>query len=303
METSCQSSSQKALWKDVEVGKEKMSRYLRYQLGALTLGLVLVSLSICVFSLKYVWSSSPGKVYSHEYKVALDGVETDSVMEIDPAHGTEVFRMGNSSDEVIEVHDFKNGITGIRFMKHQRCYIRTQTKELPEPSEVEAEDSAILVDDTLDPQVDDPQVWIPAEEPVKNRTFLLTSKIWDICRHLPIHWIHPLSMTDVEFHDTEETEEDQESINEEIRAHRQTRDVLDQQPVNDYRDAGLELDNQLDEGGYCCQHCRRGYRHCQRYHEPLRGYWPYPYYYQGGRVICQIIMPCNWWISRMLGRI
>lgn len=69
------------------------------------------------------------------------------------------------------------------------------------------------------------------------------------------------------------------------------------------RDIGVELTNALDEQGYCCQHCRRGYRHCQRYHEPLGGYWPYPYYYQGGRVICQIIMPCNWWIARMLGRV
>ncbi len=69
------------------------------------------------------------------------------------------------------------------------------------------------------------------------------------------------------------------------------------------REAGLELDNSLDEQGYCCQYCRRGYRYCRRYHEPLGGFWPYPYYYQGGRVICQIVMPCNWWIARMLGRI
>lgn len=69
------------------------------------------------------------------------------------------------------------------------------------------------------------------------------------------------------------------------------------------RDVGIELDNRLDDRGYCCQHCRRGYRYCRRYHEPLGGFNPWPYYYQGGRVICQIVMPCNWWIARMLGRI
>ncbi|GLD70401.1 tenomodulin isoform X1 [Lates japonicus] len=69
------------------------------------------------------------------------------------------------------------------------------------------------------------------------------------------------------------------------------------------RDVGIELDNRLDERCCCCQHCRRGYRYCRRYFEPLGGFNPWPYYYQGGRVICQIVMPCNWWIARMLGRI
>lgn len=69
------------------------------------------------------------------------------------------------------------------------------------------------------------------------------------------------------------------------------------------RDVGIELDHYLDDRGFCCQHCRRGYRYCRRYHEPLGGFNPWPYYYQGGRVICQIVMPCNWWIARMLGRI
>lgn len=69
------------------------------------------------------------------------------------------------------------------------------------------------------------------------------------------------------------------------------------------RDVGIELDNRLDERGYCCQYCQRGYHHCRRYHEPLGGFNPWPYYYQGGRVICQIVMPCNWWIARMLGRV
>ncbi len=43
----------------------------------------------------------------------------------------------------------------------------------------------------VDMQMVDSQIWIPAEEPVSNKTFLLNSKIWDICQDLPIHWTHP----------------------------------------------------------------------------------------------------------------
>lgn len=43
----------------------------------------------------------------------------------------------------------------------------------------------------VDMQMVDSQIWIPAEEPVSNKTFLLNSKIWEICQDLPIHWIHP----------------------------------------------------------------------------------------------------------------
>lgn len=221
------------------------------------------------------------------------------MMEIYPEKRIEMFRMGNGTDEVLEVHDFKNGITGIRFAKHQRCYIRTQTKELPK---LDSKTIDIEVSETgeVDMQMVDSQIWIPAEEPVSNKTFLLNSKIWEICQDLPIHWIHPSPLRDAEFHDVEDVEETPEL---EARGPRQARDVMDQLPVNDYREAGMELDNSLDEQGYCCQHCRRGYRYCRRYYEPLGGFWPYPYYYQGGRVICQIVMPCNWWIARMLGRI
>lgn len=38
----------------------------------------------------------------------MDGVETDSVIEIDPNRRLVTFRMGNGSQEVLEVHDFKN---------------------------------------------------------------------------------------------------------------------------------------------------------------------------------------------------
>ncbi|KAM3866772.1 tenomodulin [Diretmus argenteus] len=302
MEAISQSSSQQILWKDVEVGKEKRAKYRNYQRGALILALVFLLLALGVFSLKYLWKPSLWKVYDHQYKAVLDGMETDSIMEIDPGQRIEIFRMGNGTDEVLEVHDFKNGITGIRFAKHQRCYIKTQTRKLPTVMEVEAEATESLADETevMDVKVEDSQVWVPAEDPITNHAFLLNSKIWEMCQELPIHWIHPSHMRDAELHEVEDVEDVPDV---EITGQRFTRDVEDHPAVNDYRDIGVELDNRLDDRGYCCQYCRRGYRYCQRYHEPLGGFNPWPYYYQGGRVICQIVMPCNWWIARMLGRI
>uniref|UniRef100_A0A8D0A0M8 Tenomodulin n=1 Tax=Sander lucioperca TaxID=283035 RepID=A0A8D0A0M8_SANLU len=283
----------------VEVGKEKKAKYHTYQRLALVLALVFLVLAICVFSLRYLWSPSLGKVYDHQYKAVLDGVERDSMMEIDPGQRMEIFRMGNGSEEVLEVHDFKNGITGIRFAKHQRCYIRTQTKKLPtltvhlfDIQNVETE----AMDMDMDMKVEESQVWVPAEEPIVNPAFLFNSKIWEICQELPIHWIHPSPLSDPEVGNVDAPDA-------EVTGQRFTRDVLDHPAVNDYRDVGIELDNRLDDNGYCCQYCRRGYRYCRRYHEPLGGFNPWPYYYQGGRVICQVVMPCNWWIARMLGRI
>ncbi|XP_037531636.1 tenomodulin [Nematolebias whitei] len=298
MEASSQSSSQQILWRDVEAAKEKKPKYHSCQWVVLTLALVFLALAVCVFSLRYMWGPSLGKVYDFQYKAVVDGVETNSLMEIDPSGHVEVFRMGNGSQEVVEVHDFKNGITGIRFAEHQRCYIRTQTKKLPAVAEVETEDRELLIREfeAVDMKVDDSRVWVPSEEPIVNPDFLLDSKIWEICQQLPIHWIHPSPMTAAESlgEDTPDAE---------VIGQRFARDVLDHAAVNDYRDVGIELDQYLDDRSFCCQHCRRGYRYCRRYHEPLGGFNPWPYYYQGGRVICQIVMPCNWWIARMLGRI
>ncbi|KAJ8385727.1 hypothetical protein AAFF_G00183270 [Aldrovandia affinis] len=244
MDANGPSSSQQALWKDVEVGTEKKSKYRGYQLGAIVLSLLLLSLTLCVFSVKQFWTPSPGKVYDLRYKVVLDGAETESLMEIDPTQRIEIFRMGNGSEEVLEIHDFKNGMTGIRFAKQQRCYIRSQTKELPGLTAMEPEDTEMLVDDIPAVPVEEAQVWIPSAEPIANRAFLLDSKISEICQHLPIHWIHPSPLKDAEFPDIEDAEETPK-----VRGQRLVRDIQDHQHVNDYRDVGLELDNRLDDRG------------------------------------------------------
>ncbi|XP_051514957.1 tenomodulin-like isoform X2 [Myxocyprinus asiaticus] len=235
MESNPSFSSHQVLCKDVELGKEeeRKARYHSYQYGAIILSVLFLTLALSIYSLRYIWSPSPLKVYNHHYKAVLDGMETESMMKILPDQRIEIFRMGNSTDEVLEVHDFKNGIMGIRFAKHQRCYIRTQTKQLPKLMEVDAKNVDIEVGETgeIDMQVVDSQIWIPAEEPISNRTFLLNSKISEVCQELPIHWIHPSPLRDAEFHDIEDVEESPEL---EVRGPRQARDVMDQLPVNDY---------------------------------------------------------------------
>ncbi|KAL8189835.1 UNVERIFIED_CONTAM: hypothetical protein K2H54_009376 [Gekko kuhli] len=64
---------------------------------------------------------------------------------------------------------------------------------------------------------------------------------------------------------------------------------------------GMTFDPRLDHEGVCCIECRRSYTHCQRICEPLLGYYPWPYNYQGCRSACRLIMPCSWWVARILG--
>ncbi|XP_051790445.1 tenomodulin [Erpetoichthys calabaricus] len=315
MEGSYKSTSQQSLWKDVETTKQQRIKHREYQLAALMVTLVSLTLVLIIFSIKHFWIPSAAKVYDLHYKVLIDGEERNGIMEIDSRHKMEIFQTGNGTEEVIEIHDYKNGITGIRFSKNQKCYIRTQTKVLPNVTSPENPENVELEEETSKMNLDNSEVWVPAEEPIENRAFLLDSKIFEVCKNMPIHWIHPLYLKDADFHDIEDislsnednTDEDLSQFQKDTEANqegkRRVRDVMVDVPVNDYRENGVELDHRLDERGICCQYCRQGVRFCQRYFEPLRGYMPYPYYYQGGRVICRIIMPCNWWIARMLGRV
>ncbi|XP_053486431.1 tenomodulin isoform X2 [Ictalurus furcatus] len=237
MENDSHSSSQQALHTDVELGKKKNAGYCSYHCVGLILGLVFLMLTLCVFSLRYIWSTSPGKMYTYEYKAVLDGVETDSMMEINPAKQLEILRVGNGSEEVLEIHDFRNGLTGIHFAKHQRCYIRTQTRELPKLPKVDLKKADYEVDEPgeVDMQMVDSYVWIPAKQPINNRAFLQNSKIWEICQELPIHWIHLSPLRDATFSDVEDVKM-QDTLDTQAHAVRQARDVMDELPVNDYQD-------------------------------------------------------------------
>ncbi|MEQ2302638.1 hypothetical protein AMECASPLE_008728 [Ameca splendens] len=62
MEASSQSISQQVVWKDVEAEKQKKTRSHNYHWVALVLAVVFLVLAVCVFSLRYLWAPSLGKV-------------------------------------------------------------------------------------------------------------------------------------------------------------------------------------------------------------------------------------------------
>ncbi|XP_077341113.1 tenomodulin [Lithobates pipiens] len=295
---------------EAEVPKPKKWNSQKCVILAISACAVAVISLTLLFFVKEFWKQLPEKVYDVEYKFFSAGEKTTVLMEIDPRDKIETFRTENGTDKAVEIHDFKHGITGIYFADLQKCFIKTQTKEIPEFAEtelVELEEGEITT--TIYEQA---VFWVPAQEPIQDREFIKNSRISEICNNASVHWIYPSPATAPEFQDFED-EEDGGSILHPNRPEqrgdkqnnkRQGRSLTEEdQPVNDYREAGLEFHSMWDHRGFCCNHCRRGQRYCQKVCEPMLGYYPYPYCYGSGRVICRIIMPCNWWVARMLGRV
>ncbi|TRZ07814.1 hypothetical protein HGM15179_019290, partial [Zosterops borbonicus] len=110
-------------------------------------------------------------------------------------------------------------------------------------------------------------------------------------------WTLPVSP---ELTNLEEAEEDPELlIDNQSWLDRGSEHELEDTQVGPKRWARQLTEEDLPVSNYC--HCANCYCWCVC--EPLLGYYPYPYCYQGRRVICHIIMPCNWWIVRMLDRV
>ncbi|EPQ09996.1 Tenomodulin [Myotis brandtii] len=284
----------------------------------LVFGILALTLIVLFWGGKHFWPETPKKTYDMEHTFYSNGEKKKIYMEIDPVTRTEIFRSGNGTDETLEVHDFKNGYTGIYFVGLQKCFIKTQIKVIPEFSEPEEEiDENEEITTTFFEQS---IIWVPAEKPIENRDFLKNSKILEICDNVTMYWINPTLIAVSELQDFEEDGEDlhfptteKKGIEQneqwvvpqvKVEKTRHARQASEEElPINDYTENGIEFDPMLDERGYCCIYCRRGNRYCRRVCEPLLGYYPYPYCYQGGRVICRVIMPCNWWVARMLGRV
>ncbi|XP_056395327.1 tenomodulin [Hyla sarda] len=275
--------------------------------------LMILTLLMLLFFLKDFWKQMPEKVYDAEYKFFSDGEKTTVLMEIDPRNRMEIFWTENGSDTAVEIHDFKHGITGIYFAGLEKCFIKTQSKEIPVVEETELE---VVEDGEVFTTVYEQNTfWIPSETPIEDKDFLKNSRILDLCHNKSVHWIFPASPSVPEFQDFDDGENEKSSAQEKLllpqdersekqNGKRESRSLTEEDlPVNDYREVGLDFHPLWDNMGYCCTHCRRGQRYCRRVCEPLLGYYPYPYCYGSGRVICRIIMPCNWWVARMLGRV
>uniref|UniRef100_A0AAY4DJG4 Leukocyte cell-derived chemotaxin 1 n=1 Tax=Denticeps clupeoides TaxID=299321 RepID=A0AAY4DJG4_9TELE len=154
------------------------------------------------------------------------------------------------------------GITGIYFSGGGKCYIRSQIKAFhPGVEKVDRESSK---DGILPVKSDDKSlIWVAAEEPLKDRSFL-SSKILGLCGDRPIFWLHP-----TEPKEEEDGGEDQRPL------------FNPENPYHVSPQVALVFDPMI----------------C----EPLGGYWPWPYNYRGCRSACRIILPCRWWVARIMG--
>ncbi|KAG8452280.1 hypothetical protein GDO86_004185 [Hymenochirus boettgeri] len=278
----------------------------------------------------YFWKVNDKHVYNVHYTMSINGKVQEGSMEIDSGNNLEMFKTGSGSDEAVEVHDFQIGITGIRFAGGEKCYIKAQAKaHIPEVDSMTKESLSFELEDEIMPAKFDENslIWVAADQPVKDNGFL-SPKILELCTDLPIYWLRPTypkehqrGKRDVgrKVRQTQSINLDQfEAAAEEVNSRRQgnrrsqprnqTQPSSEREtpfnPENPYHlegEGGMTFDPMLDHQGVCCIECRRSYTHCQRICEPLGGYYPWPYNYQGCRSACRVVMPCSWWVARILG--
>ncbi|NXP41297.1 TNMD protein, partial [Leiothrix lutea] len=193
---------------DAEAAKPRKRSCPGYQLCGLLFSVLLLSLILIFFGVKYLWNPAPRKVYDMEHTFFSNGAKKKIVMEIDPLARTETFSSGNGSEEILEIHDFKNGITGIFFVGLQKCFIKTQTKVLPETTEAKIPE--LEGQEITTTYFEQSVVWVPGEKPIQNKEFLRSSKIFDICKNVTIFWIHPTPIAAPELANLEGAEEEEE---------------------------------------------------------------------------------------------
>ncbi|XP_062866620.1 leukocyte cell-derived chemotaxin 1 isoform X2 [Trichomycterus rosablanca] len=273
-------------------------RALKIAVGALSIGAALLLLG--AFGVFYFWNSNSNHVYNVHYSMSINGKVEEGSMEIDSLNNLERFTTGGKNDEAVEVHDFEIGITGIRFAGGEKCYIKTQTKgQLPDVDFLNKESLTFELDDEIMPAKfeEESLIWVAADQPLKDSSFL-SAKIQDLCEDLPIFWLRPTYSNG---------KQDERSGQ---RTRRQTGENDEGKPsfnpanpyhVTEGEEGTMSFDPMLDHTGVCCSECRRSYTHCMRVCEPLGGYEPYPYHYRGCRQVCRLIMPCSWWVARIMG--
>ncbi|XP_053184228.1 leukocyte cell-derived chemotaxin 1-like [Scomber japonicus] len=308
-----------------------VSRLLRLGAVALVVGAVLM---LCAsMAAVYLWRVSDKNVYNVRYSMNINGEVREGSMEIDSDNNLERFTTGSGAGEAVEIHDFQIGITGIRFFGGDKCYIKSQIKaNLPHVGVYNKESLMFDLTDEIMPVRFDEEflTWVAAEQPLMDTSFL-SNKILALCGELPIYWLQPIFPKDGERRkrDTQRAKrqfnmEEFEAAAEErgsvSHADNDTSTVEEEEegaqstagsaynPENPYHrgrgsgeESAMTFDTMLDHQGICCSECQRSYTHCQRICEPLHGYWPWPYNYRGCQVACRVIMPCRWWVARILG--
>uniref|UniRef100_A0A8C7LTN4 Leukocyte cell-derived chemotaxin 1 n=1 Tax=Oncorhynchus mykiss TaxID=8022 RepID=A0A8C7LTN4_ONCMY len=216
----------------------------------------------------------------------------------------------------VEVHDFQLGITGVRLAGGEKCYIKTQVKaHLPDVKTLN-KDSLLFDLDEVTPAKFEEQswIWVAADVPLSDPAFL-SIKIRDLCGDLQIFWLRHTYTNNVKlccvgFHSvltvfvlSPDGQRKRRAAPHQRRQVPGTEEVdpeAEFNPENPYHGT-MTFDPMLDHQGVCCTECRRSHTPCQRICEPLDGFQPWPYHYRGCRVACRVIMPCRWWVGRILG--
>ncbi|XP_075334631.1 leukocyte cell-derived chemotaxin 1 [Odontesthes bonariensis] len=280
-----------------------VSRVLRFGAVALLVGAVFM-LCASVAAL-YLWKVNDRNVYNVRYSLNIDGEVKEGSMEIDSDNNLERFKTGSGAVEAVEIHDFQIGITGIRFFGGDKCYIKPQIKANLQLMGAHNKKTLMfdLTDEIMPVRYDAGfLIWVAAEQPLRDTTFL-SHKILDLCGERPIFWLQPMYPKDGERRKRDIQRAKRQAEDEEESAAGSAYN-----PENPYHRSGeareesaMTFDTMLDHQGICCSECQRSYTHCQRVCEPLRGYWPWPYNYRGCQVACRVIMPCRWWVARILG--
>ncbi|XP_013874160.1 leukocyte cell-derived chemotaxin 1 [Austrofundulus limnaeus] len=280
----------------------------------------------------YLWKDGDRSVYNVRYSLSINGEVREGSVQIDSDNNLGRVKTGSGTGEAVEIHDFQIGVTGIRFFGGDKCFIKSHIKaNLPLMGAHNKETLMFdLADELMPVRVDDEFLtWVAAEKPLKNTTFL-SNKILDLCGKLPIFWLKPVYLKDGARRTRGARRAKRQLDTEEIKAAVGERDPVSRaeqeasravdgeeeesaagsayNPENPYHRSGeaqgetaMTFDSMLDRQGICCSECQRSYTHCQRVCEPVRGYWPWPYNYRGCRVACRVIMPCRWWVARILG--
>ncbi|NP_001411414.1 leukocyte cell-derived chemotaxin 1 isoform 5 [Mus musculus] len=216
-----------------------------------------------------------------------------------------------------------HGITGIRFAGGEKCYIKAQVKaRIPEVGTVTKQSISELEGKIMPANYEENSlIWVAVDQPVKDSSFL-SSKILELCGDLPIFWLKPMYPKEIQRERREVVRNSAPSTTR--RPHSEPRgnagpgrlsngtrpnvqdDAEPFNPDNPYHQQegeSMTFDPRLDHEGICCIECRRSYTHCQKICEPLGGYYPWPYNYQGCRSACRVVMPCSWWVARILGMV
>ncbi|CAL9690142.1 unnamed protein product [Knipowitschia caucasica] len=300
--------------------------------GGLALVLAAVLLLCAFVAALFFGKVTDTNVYNVHYSMNINSQLREASAEIDSDNNLERFKTGERA-EALEIHDFQSGITGIRFSGGDKCYIKSQIKDdLPD---IESDNRERLMPDPRDEMLpvsseEHIMTWVTADQPLKDSTFL-SPKIITLCQGLPIYWLQPADPKDgVRQRRRREAGRARQQTNTRRskpaaaerrgpkegapRAGAEQEDNGAQSagsafnPENPYHtpsggseDSAMSFDPMLDHRGICCAECQRGYTQCQRVCEPLYGHWPWPYHHRGCTVGCRVIMPCRWWVARILG--